>query len=56
MFVFFLTPKINKMKVRFWTKMVFFGPKVGPEPNFHLGPGPHFQKCPFYQMLVFELL
>ena len=35
--------------------MAFLGPKIGPEPNFHLGPEPNIQKLPFYQILLFKV-
>ena len=34
------------MKVRFWTK---YGPKLGPEPSFHLGPETNFENGPPFQ-------
>ena len=33
--------------------MAFFWPKIGSEPNFHLGPEPNFENGPFYRKVLF---
>ena len=43
----------GKMTVRFWLKMTFFGPKMGPEPSRLLGPEPSRPNGPFHQMSCF---
>ena len=52
----FLPPKVNKMKVRFWTKMAFsFGPKLVQSLTFTLVPNLTFKNGPSYRHLLFQV-
>ena len=48
-------PKVNKMKCLVLDQNdISFGPKIGPEPNFHLGADLTFKHGPFYQHFLFK--